>query len=200
MMDTNSKIVSGSLELMMKYGIKSVSMDDIATHLGISKKTIYQHVENKKALVKAMVTYTIHQDQQDIDKITDGAKDAIDEMVTIARHILMFLREMSPSLVYDMQKYYADLWRLVEAHHHTYIHGVIRRNVIRGITEGYYIDSLDADVIAKLYGGMSQLMTNEDVFPLQQYTKSGLYQHLILYHLRSIVTTRGRAIIDQTSF
>jgi len=191
-METKADILLQTFNLTMKYGIKSVSMDDIARHLGMSKKTIYQHFENKRALVKEMVLATVVKDECDIKQISAKANDAIDEMVTIARHILSFLREMSPSLVYDMQKYYAKEWQMVKKHHEEFVYGVVIQNIERGKKEQVYQSKINADVIAKLYVGMSHLMTNEEIFPLKDYSKSELYSNLVTYHMRGIVTEKGR--------
>lgn len=190
-MDTKHEILEQTFNLTMKYGVKSVSMDDIARNIGISKKTIYRHFKNKKDLIHEMVHATIAKDQADINFIISQSKDAVDQMVSIARHILMFLRDMSPSLVYDMQKYYIKEWSYIEKHHEEFIYGVIKQNIERGIKEGYYLPFLNPDVIAKLYGGMSHLITDEEVFPLKDYSKSTLYENLVTYHMRGIVTSKG---------
>lgn len=190
-MDTKAEILDQTFALTMKYGIKSVSMDDIARQIGISKKTIYQHFDNKKALVQEMVQMQISQDEADIAVIIAESKDAIDEMVGIARHILSFLRAMSPSLMYDMQKYYAKEWQMVDMHHRSFLYGIVKSNIERGKSEGYYLQEINADVLARLYGNMCQCITDEEYFPLRDYSKSDLYADLVSYHMRGIVSPKG---------
>lgn len=190
-MDTKTEILVQTFALTMKYGIKSVSMDDIARQLGMSKKTIYQHFENKKALVQHMVEMRIAEDEAEISVIIAESKDAIDEMVGIARHMLTFLRGMSPSLIYDMQKYYPAQWQMVDRHHHDFLYGIVQKNIERGKAEGLYLDRLNADVLARLYGNMCQCITDEDYFPLRDYSKSELYADLVSYHMRGIVSPKG---------
>jgi len=196
-MEIKKEILEQTFNLTMKYGIKSVSMDDIARAIGISKKTIYNHFDNKKALVSEMIVSTVEKDEREITEIINKSKDAVDEIVSIARHMLLFLRDMSPSLVYDMQKYFNKQWCHVENHHEQFIYGVIKQNIERGIKEGYYLPDLNPDVIAKLYGGMSHLITNEDVFPLKDYSKSALYKNLVTYHMRGIVTSKGLKYLNK---
>jgi len=196
-MNTRAEIIKETFDLTMKYGVKSVSMDDIAKQNGISKKTIYQHFENKKELVREMVIATIEKDEADITEIIKKSKDAIDEIVNIASHVLHFLRGMSQTMVYDIQKYYAKEWQLVENHHDGFIYGVIKKNLKRGIEEGWYLEDVNPEIIAKIYVGTSHLITNEQVFPLKDFSKSDLFKNLITYHIRGIVSKKGQTYLQK---
>jgi len=197
MSETKIEILQATFLLMMQYGPKSVSMDDIAKHMGMSKKTIYQHYSNKKELVSAMVKTTIDKDEEDIQVIIEESKDALDEIVNIARHVKQFLRGMGPSVTYDMQKYYPKQWQLVDQHHDGFIFSVIKNNIERGQAEGYYREDVNAEVIAKLYVGMSHLITDEVKFPLKEQSRSDLFKEFITYHIRGIVSSKGKRSLDK---
>lgn len=118
-------------QLFMKYGLKSVSMDDISRQLGISKKTLYQCVENKRDLIKEVFQKHIEEEEAAISEIVAKSKDAVDEMIGIARFVTALLREISPTTLYDMQKYYGDIWGMMEALHQDHIYTVIKTNLDR---------------------------------------------------------------------
>ena len=113
----------------MRYGIKSVSMDDIAKQLGISKKTLYQYVDNKSDLITKVMEFHIETEQKAIAEIHDVAKDPIHEMLLIARFVSRLLREMNPATVYDLQKYYADSWQIMQKLQNEHIYGIIKENL-----------------------------------------------------------------------
>lgn len=191
-METKQKILDQTFDLIMKFGIKSVSMDDISKRIGISKKTIYQYFENKKGLIHEVIENHILKDEADISEIIIGAKDAIEEMLQVAKHVLVFLRGMSPSMMFDTQKYYPKIWARVENQHFTFILNTIVENIKRGQNEGYYCDDIDADIISKMYVRQILTLADESVFPLSKYERSDLYKSLVTYHVRGLLSEKGR--------
>jgi AcrR family transcriptional regulator len=194
-METREEILQQTFELTMKYGIRSVSMDDIAKALGISKKTIYQHFENKKHLIREMVSSTIERDEADIKTLISASSSAIDEIVSIARHTLQFLRGISPTIVFDMKKYYGKEWDLIEQHHYSFFYNIIKANINRGKEEGVYKKDINSDIIAKLFADMTNCIADEEMFPLWDYKRDELYKALITYHIRGLVSDKGRDIV-----
>jgi AcrR family transcriptional regulator len=196
-MEKITHLLEQATALMMKYGIKSVSMDDLARQLGMSKKTIYQFVENKRDLVNKMVNHAIEDERRQVEAILSNSSDALTEMLTIARFVLAQLRELGPSLVFDMKKYYPREWDIMENHHLHYITQTITNNISRGISEGLYRSEIDPVTIAQLYHAMTHAIVDEELFPLKRFSKTDLYTHMIRYHLHGIVTDKGRAILKE---
>lgn len=194
-METREEILQQTFDLTMKYGIRSVSMDDIAKALGISKKTIYQHFENKKHLIREMVSSTIERDESEIKTLISASSSAIDEIVSIARHTLQFLRGISPTIVFDMKKYYGKEWDLIEQHHYSFFYNIIKANINRGKEEGVYKKDINSDIIAKLFADMTNCIADEEMFPLWDYKRDELYKALITYHIRGLVSDKGRDIV-----
>lgn len=193
-MDYKAEILKSTFDLVMKYGIKSVSMDDISKSIGISKKTIYQYFENKRSLISNMIDDHIQQDEEDILTITKNSKNAINELIDIARHLLSFLKGMSPSMVYDARKYYPKQWQKVERQHFSFFLNIIKANIERGQQEGLYNDDLNSDIIARLYITQTMAIADESTFPTVEYNKGELYKTLVTYHIRGLMTQKGRRI------
>lgn len=187
----DQKIIDISADLFLKYGVKSISMDDISKAVGVSKKTIYENVANKAELISAVVTDFILKEKIEIDKIVNDSKDAIDEMFKIANHVLYFLRNIKPSLTYDLQKYYRASWQIIEQIHFGFIRSVIKTNIQRGIKEKVYRDSLNDEIISRLYLSSAKMMTQEDFFPLKEFNKAELYAEFISYHMFGILNEKG---------
>jgi len=185
-------LISSSKELFLKYGVKSVSMDDIARFMGISKKTIYNVITNKNSLVVAAVSAFIKEEEKTISQLIASSENALDEMFKISRHVHQLLKSLRPSLAYDLKKYYPIAWEKVQTKHFDFIEEVIAKNIERGIKDGFYRDNLDSTVIAKLYINISTLMAREEVFNPQDYQMSEIYDFVIAYHMNGILNNTGR--------
>ncbi len=172
-------------------------MDDISRKLGVSKKTIYACVENKESLISDIVDNHIASDELEIIKITNKSIDAIDEMVNISQHILTFLCDMTPSLVFDLKKYHPELWAKVEKQHFTFIENTIHNNLVRGQKEGLYRKNFDAKIVSKLYVAKSNCIVDADNFPIATYNRVTLFKEMISYHLHGVVSPEGFQLFQQ---
>jgi AcrR family transcriptional regulator len=179
-------IIKASFDLFMRYGIKSVTMDDIARELGISKKTLYQYVSNKAELIEQKCM---------TEEIRSTSSDALEEMLRIGRYVVEKLRSMSPTTVYDLRKYYGTIWKRMESQMKQHVYGVISDNIERGIRQGIYRSELNPEIIARLYVGKSVLVADEDVFESGKYDLATLHQEYIRYHIHGIASEKGRQLL-----
>ena len=174
----------------MKYGIKSVSMDDIAKEAGISKKTIYQHISDKKTLVLEALIDFIEEDQKMVlEAIGRKDIDAVDQMVIITTQGIKILKKIKPTVIYDLQKYYSEAWSIVEDHHFGFMKSIIRQNIEQGKKEQNYREDIDANIISNLFVNKMIMLTDEDAFPSADYDRAYLFCQQLLYHLYGIVHT-----------
>lgn len=175
----------------MKYGIRSVTMDDIASQCGVSKKTLYQYFENKTELVDMLIRQFVEQDQARCTEIREESSSAIEEMLHIVSHVKDFVKRMSPSLIFDLKKYYKAQWKYVENEHFSFISDIIRQNILRGKEEQVYRQDTNEEVMARLYLYTTLGINNEQIFPSSEYSKSELFEIVIINHLRSLVSDNG---------
>lgn len=191
------KIVQTSQGLFLKYGIKSISMDDIARELGISKKTLYKEVSGKKELVLLGTKMQVKIEHNVIKEIQGQKSNALEKMLKLSRHVISFMRHMKPTLTYDLQKYHPDSWKLIETGHYDFVRSEIEKNLIDGIKEKLYRKQMDPEIIAKLYVGKMKMLVNEDEFPLRKYDKVKLLQQFLMHHLHGIVTQKGLTQLEK---
>jgi TetR/AcrR family transcriptional regulator, cholesterol catabolism regulator len=189
-MDLN-KILKRSEVLFLRYGIKSVTMDDLAREIGISKKTLYLHFDTKNKLIEQIIATHTVREQCLISEIVQTSADALDEILKIAQYITLELARLTPTVVYDLQKYHRDAWDSREKSSNEFIYGIIRQNLERGIHEKLYRSNLDSDIVAKLYVGKSNVIVDETLFPQAQYPKVALFKQFINYHLHGILSPSG---------
>jgi hypothetical protein len=191
------EIIEKISELFMRYGIKSVSMDDVSRQLGMSKKTLYKLVGSKEDLVSKVIQQHLIAEKNDIDEICGHSKNAIHEMLTIGRHVSKMLRQTNPSTVYDLQKYYGKCWTEFESLHQEHVYGVIKNNISNGMKEGIYRGNIDPDIVAKFYVGKSFVLVDERIFPTAKYNKEELFLEFITYHIHGIASQKGLELLEK---
>lgn len=178
-----------------KFGIRSVSMDDIAQQLGISKKTIYQFFENKKELVRVFVVQFINGEKNDIENMASTDQNAIETLTNIYSYAQETLKKFSKSFMYDLYKYYRSEWDLVQGFHKEYLVGLLVDNLKQGKTEGLYIKDIN-EVLIKLHVESLSMIMNEDLFPNEKYDKQKLIKDYLTYHLKAISTEKGKKTFE----
>ena len=184
--------------LFFRYGIKSVTMDDIAQELGISKKTLYQHFATKTDVLNSVAEYNLAKDQKMVADIHLKATDAIDEMFLLAHYLIEEIANIqSPTLLYDLQKYYPNNWKEFEAVQNEQVYNHIKHNIERGIKEQLYRANLNCDIIAKLYVSKCMCVIDEVNFPQKTYDKVTLFKDFFEYHIRGIALPKGVKLLEK---
>ena len=120
--EKESAILDQVRKLFMRYGIRSVTMDDISRELKISKKTLYKFVTDKQDLVVKVMTAECKGDECLFTKITADSKNAIDELLNITVHLGQKVQEIHPSIHFDLEKYYPDAWEIFNKHKGTFVY------------------------------------------------------------------------------
>jgi TetR/AcrR family transcriptional regulator, cholesterol catabolism regulator len=190
------KIIKESTQLFFRFGVRSVSMDDIAKEIGISKKTLYVHFKDKDELIKECMLVHDVEEKQILKSFQRDAINAIDEMLRIAKYVERMLQKVSLTLIYDLQKYHREAWEMMNKMHNDDIFIEIKTNLERGIREGVYRDDFNVNIIAKIYVTTATLLTNSDFFSPSEYNIKDVIKTNILYHLHGIVSPKGRAILE----
>ena len=182
-------------ELFMRLGIKSLTMDDVARELGISKKTLYQFVESKDDLVKKVIEMHLTEECSRSEEVAGVAKDALDEMLMVIRENIGDMQRMKANIVFELQKYHRDAWELLQEYQRGFLYKVVRDNLERGIREGYYRDDFDVDIVAKLHLAQSFAIFDETWFPKPPYSSEVLFREAIMHYLYGILSEKGRAAL-----
>ena len=191
------KIIQKAAEMFITLGFKSVTMDDIANEMGISKKTIYSHFNNKTHLVKDAVLTVFHSITCGIDHIRSLEKNPIEELYEIKKFAMMQLKDEKASPQYQLQKYYPEIYAMVKNMKFENMNECTIENLERGVKDGYYRKNINIHFISRLYFLALSEMNNEDLFPPQNFPKIMVMEDYLEYHLRGIVTDKGQKILNQ---
>lgn len=187
-----AKLVSDAQAVFMRYGIKSVNMEDIARHLRVSKKTLYKYVTDKEDLVKKCFFMHCSREQEEIERISSMKMNAIDESFETMHFIKDMIKDVHPSIMFDMEKYYPEVLQETEEMRNKNIYSSIQSNIEKGIKEGLYRKDLKADVIAHIYVKSVEAIFHSEQFIHSKNTLQELYLELFRYHIRGIASTEGR--------
>jgi AcrR family transcriptional regulator len=193
--EKEERIIRESTAIFKRFGIKSVNMDDLATQLGVSKKTLYKYVSDKDELVHRVFEFHALQEDCEIQQITERNLNAIDESYEIMRMVLNMVRDLHPSVLYDMKKYHPEIMHKMQCTRDDIIATTLRKNMEKGVQEGYYRDDIRPDFIASLYVSavesiIEQLAGNESTASFKD-----LYLELFRYHIRGIASEKGIAYL-----
>ncbi|WOD45279.1 TetR/AcrR family transcriptional regulator [Hwangdonia lutea] len=191
------KILLGATDLFLNYGFKSVTMDDIANALGVSKKTIYQHFDNKTKLVEATTLNLFHSISCGIDHICSLDKNPIEEIYSIKKFVMEHLKDEKSSPQYQLQKYYPKIFNALKDQQFELMQTCVVSNLNKGINQGLYRDTIHVDFIARLYFNTMVAIKDKDLFPLKTFSMDMLMDNYLEYHLRGICTTKGLDILNQ---
>ncbi len=198
MNELKPQILDVSIDLFLSLGFKSVTMDEIAAKMGMSKKTLYTHFKNKSQLVEESSVFMCNHICSSIDDIMDtGNQNPIEELYTVKKFVMKQLKGDQTSPMYQLQKYYPEVFKKITDLQFSHMSSCIQRNVSKGITQGVYRDNIDIDFIARIYFIGIQGIKNLQVFPSDQFPVQNLFEQYLEYHLRGIVTPSGRQILNQ---
>jgi len=182
--------------LFMQYGIRSLTMDDIARHLGISKKTLYQCFDDKADMVEKTMAAHVDHDTAVVERIHAEAPNAIEEMFLIVQHVSQHLTQVHPSILFDLEKYYPKAFRIFIDYKHKTIRQIIERNMVDGMAQDFYRENLNPRIISGLYVGRIDVFFDRELFPPSETNPAEVYIETIRYHIRGIASEKGIAYLQ----
>lgn len=185
------EIIITAADLYLTYGFKSVTMDDLAGKMGISKKTIYIHFPNKSKLVEAATLNILKSIDEGIEQIRAKNLNAIVELFEIKKFVMHNLKDEKSSPQFQLKKFYPKVFEVVQKHHLEIMQECISDNLRKGIRNGLFRPSIPIEFISKInYVGISGIKDIE-LFPVEEYSVNELTEKFMEYHLRAIVTSEG---------
>lgn len=196
-METKDRILKGAEELFFKYGIKSITMDDIAKHLGISKKTIYQFYADKNEVVETLMVSQTKNSECEFKNIAEKSSNVIEEVFEMMKHMGIMFSQMNPNLFYDMQKYHPDSWKMFKQFKENFIERMVENSVKRGIEQGLVRADINTKIMARLRMEEVEMGFNPQVFPPDKFKIIDVQLALLDHFLHGICTLKGHKLINK---
>ena len=190
--EAKRKIIKGAESLFMRYGVRTISMDDIARHLTVSKKTLYQHFEDKEDLVKVVCEAHIDNIMQECERLRVSSINAIDEISKLQEMMRNKLAEMNPAFFMDLQKFHPSAWEVWIQHRQNFMQKSIVRNLKQGIEEGYFRPEIHLDVLAPMRMALVQIPFDDKLYPPSQFKLAEVQVQIFEHFVYGILTDKGR--------
>ncbi len=191
------RIIEKATELYNHVGIKSITMDDVARELGISKKTLYQYVADKKDLVKKVCEHELVKKREAFMKIHKGNLNAIEEIIGVNKLVLRLIKEYNPTKFYDLKKYYPDIYDMIRQDQRDNMYRSMVANLKKGKKEGLFRKDLDENVIAKLYISRVEYPLESDLLTPEEFTSPRFIIQSFIYHIHGIANEKGLKLIKE---
>lgn len=191
------KICTIAEKLFMRYGIRSITMDDVARELSISKKTLYQFVEDKDDLVKKTISIHLEEIDRMALSIVSNEDNAIQQILKIADIMISMHKEVSQGLLFDLKKFHPDSFTMLIEHREKVMVGEITKNLHLGIKQKLYRKDLNVDLTAGFYMALVMASLDSDISILNRTPFNEKYAYFINYHLTAICTDEGHAYLHK---
>lgn len=191
-MDTKLKIIEIANEQFKRYGLRSVTMDDIARLAGISKKTIYQEFADKNQLVLEVFSAELTKDKKAIECFPLLDQDLIKHLVELSTYMRDRFADINPMVLNELQRYYPQCWQLFEDFKKEHIYRQIVDVLEKGKVQGYFREEINTEIIAMTR--LEQMMSTFDPikFPPSKFNQVELQVELFEHFLYGIFTDKGR--------
>ena len=197
-MEVKDYIISGADKLFCQYGFKSVTMDDIAKNLGVSKKTIYQNFKDKNELINILIRDRIVNQDLQMHKCFVESENAVQELFMSMQDMDYFLATMNPMLFYDLQKYHPEAWLKFKAFKEEEIGKTIFNNLERGKREGFYREEINTEIITRARLDQVDLVfTQTGQYDTNKYSLSSIMVEITRHFLFGICNNEGLKLIQK---
>jgi AcrR family transcriptional regulator len=190
-MELENQILTKTRELFFKYGVKSITMDDIANNLGMSKKTIYAAFPDKKALLTQTITDYLRFHKAETQCQCAVAENAVERMLLAAAGGVNFMEKINPIFLYDMKKYFGDVWSIFEEYRNKEIRAEIKSCLTQGQEEALIRSELDLNIVVSMHMQHVDMMVDPELFGSINKPRSEVIKTILITFLTGICTPKG---------
>ena len=196
-MDTKQKIIVKAEELFRLYGVKSVTMDEIARELGMSKKTLYQSFRDKDSLVSAATQYMIDCDKAEFEAIRSEAGNSIEQLFLISKCLRKNFENMNPSILFDLKRYHPQAWEIFLDMKESFFKQTVIDVLNQGISEGFFRPEINVDILTILRVEQVQMSFDPRIFPKDRYDFKEVQIQFFDHFVNGIMTDKGRRYYNE---
>ena len=192
-----NRILFKARDLMTHHGVKHVTMDDIATQLGISKKTIYQFYKDKDAVVMAVVNLELEEQSLKCQQTQDNADNAVHEMFMILEDIQQMFKNVNPMTMNELAKYFPEAFNRIQTHKDEFMHKIIKTNLIKGIEQGVYRKEIDPEILSIYRLETSFVPFNTALYPFSKFDIGKVTLQIIENFVYGVMSLKGIELMEK---
>lgn len=196
-MENKERILNAAFELFFRYGIKSVTMDDIAKHLSMSKKTIYLYFRDKDEVVNTLMERSLQKDREDFHAIAERAVNVVEEVFEMMKKMNDIFSTINPNIFYDLRKYHPQTWELFHKFKTEFILEQVEKSLEKGKKDGFVRADVNSKLLAKLRGEEIEMGFNSAIFPPDKFRILDVQIAFVEHFLYGICTLKGHKLINK---
>lgn len=196
-MSQKERIILGGEELFLTAGIRSVTMDDIAKHLGMSKKTIYQFFKDKNELVIALVKKKLQEDEDQMCMILSQSGNVIEELINMMKCSEEIFSRINPIVIHDLQKYHPEAWKQFQDFKSGVLVHTLEELLTKGIKQGYIRPDIDVKIIARMRVMQVEMGFDARLYPIAEFSVWKVQYQLLEHFTYGICTLKGYKLLNQ---
>ena len=196
-MDNRNRIIEGAAELFRLYGIKSVTMDSLASHLGMSKRTIYEVFSDKDELLIGVMKWMAQKQGELVKKVLDESDNAVEAIFTLLRISRDHFQSMSPAFQADMKRFHNEVLMKKTDKYEIPDYKNNQQVFERGIKEKLFRKDINPDLVNRCIDSMGRSIMNNDLYPFDQFTRREVVANVLINYLRGISTSQGLELINK---
>lgn len=191
------KILKGAEELFFRFGIKNITMDDIARHLGMSKKTIYQYFKDKDEVVHSLLIEKIEEDKCLFNAACERSANIVEEMFEMMKNIRIVLKDMNPVLFHELYKFYPQSWKLFDDFKNGFILENIERSLVKGQEQGLVRTDINIKILARMRLENLDMGFFGNAFPSDKFNMVDVQLAMTEHFLYGVCTLKGHKLINK---
>ncbi len=196
-MERRERILEEALRLFMKYGIRNITMDELAKHLGISKRTIYEYFKDKDSLLLQCIKSLASDQKSQINHIIKTSPHVIDSIYQIIGKKTALMRNLNPLFMEDMRKYHPTIFKLIHKGDELEDISLTEQLLINGIEEGIFLPEINTGLVARFLQEMFRLFGDSEVFPFELYDRSEMLDNIFMIFIRGLCTANGIEVLER---
>lgn len=193
-MPVRERILETASRMFRTYGIKSVTMFDIARECGVSKKTVYEHFRDKEELVQDGVRFLLNRHKLHLEDFRQQSANAIEELLKEVEYMEQLGNSINPVMLFEMQKYLPDIWKEVETFKQGQLLQAIIANLERGMKEGVYRNDLKLNIMAYMRMQQLDMAFEPPKFPAAQFNMHEVIKEITTHFILGVTTMKGRKL------
>ena len=191
MNNRQADIIERAGQVFMKLGIRSVTMNDVAAQIGISKKTLYNHFKDKGELIRNIIKAKLEVDIAVFKNASKESENAIDELMLHSKYVIETFKAVNPSVFHDLKKSYPEAWEDIYKHKWDFVYHQFLKNIDRGIKEGFYRKDVHKEIYAKMYVSQIETIIEGDIFPWPEFKYDVVFMETFRLHIRGLSNEKG---------
>ncbi len=199
MTDVNGSIIETATRLFLANGIRNIRMDDIASEMSISKRTIYEQLVNKDNLIRYSLDNLIRKQREASDTILGANNNVVEAIIAFLKKGNEILLSINPLFFKDLKRYYPEIWEEMVRRNNQSNYQTTRELLARGVKEGFYRKEININLVARIFVEQLNIFSNHEFFSSGEFSVTEVFNNLVINYTRGIATPEGVKLIDECS-